>query len=82
MKMAVTDEGERVILKEDGTWKYAPSEVRDKDQRPFRKTRWGMSRRKVREVERARPFRVAETAEGLELLEYHAILGIYSSKID
>ena len=81
MKMAVTDEGERVILKEDGTWKYAQTEFHDKDQRPFRKTRWGMSRRKVREVERARPFRVAETAEGLELLEYRAILAGLRTKI-
>ena len=44
-----TDDGRRVVLKEDGTWEYV--EVDDQGEYDFRRTNWGMSIEDVKQAE-------------------------------
>jgi hypothetical protein len=48
---AVTDNGKKVILKNDGTWEYAKEETTKSSSLNFRKTKWGMSKKEVKKTE-------------------------------
>ena len=46
-RYGTTDGGQRVVLRNDGTWQLAESVYRDEDSYEFRRTTWGMSSAKV-----------------------------------
>ena len=62
-RIAVTDEGKEVLLRDDGSWAYRDDDTDAPAPADFRKTTWGMARGQVREVETAEI--VKETEDGL-----------------
>jgi len=50
-KTAITEDGERVILKDDGTWELIKEESKPKSETDFRKASWGMSREQIKALE-------------------------------
>ncbi len=53
---AITDDGKRVLLRDDGTWEYDKSvEYMDKGEFDFRKIKWGMNKQDVIASENDQP---------------------------
>jgi len=54
-QIAITGNGKKVILKDDGTWKYVVEEEQKKeDLYDFRKTNWGMSKVQVKKMQKGK----------------------------
>ena len=47
-QFAFTEDGRKVLLRDDGTWEYV------KEQYDFRKVRWGMTKAQVKEIENSK----------------------------
>jgi hypothetical protein len=52
---AITQNGKRVLLKDDGTWEYAEKHLEQDSFCDFRKTKWGMNKAQVMKVEKGKP---------------------------
>jgi hypothetical protein len=63
VRIAVTDEGKEVVLRDDGSWSYRDEDSATPVPADFRKTSWGMARGQVRELETAEI--VKENDDGL-----------------
>ena len=51
-QFAYTEDGKKVLLKDDGTWEFVKEEASNKTKFHFRKTRWGMTRKQVKASEK------------------------------
>lgn len=54
-KQAITEDGETVILKDDGTWFITPNAKGDLSNQVFRNATWGMSKSQVKITEKEKP---------------------------
>lgn len=54
-QFATTEDGKKVLLKDDGTWEYVVKEEPiKKDKYNFRKTTWGMTKEQVKKTEKGK----------------------------
>ncbi|MDI6850997.1 MAG: DUF3157 family protein [bacterium] len=53
-QIAVTEDGKKVLLKDDGTWEYVKEEPKKEDLYDFRKTNWGMNKAEVKKTEKSK----------------------------
>jgi len=51
---AITEDGKKVLLKDDGTWEYVKEEPKKEDLYDFRKTNWGMTKAQVKKTEKSK----------------------------
>lgn len=65
-QIAITEDGRKVLLKDDGTWEYLQEEVTEASQYHFRKTRWGMSKDEVKKSETIKLAADRDTVLGYE----------------
>jgi hypothetical protein len=52
--MTYTQDGRKVLLKDDGTWEYVKEDKDGKEKFHFRKTRWGMNVETVKKNEKSK----------------------------
>lgn len=69
-KFATTEDGKKVILKDDGTWEYVKEESKSEDKYDFRSTNWGMSKTQVKATEKMKLIKEYE-----DLLSYNGSVG-------
>ncbi|HUU87940.1 MAG TPA: hypothetical protein VMX17_09315 [Candidatus Glassbacteria bacterium] len=70
-QIAVTEDGKKVLLKDDGTWEYAKEEPKKEEGLyDFRKTTWGMSKIQVKKTEKGKIIKEDE-----KLLAYQGKVG-------
>jgi len=53
-QIAITEDGKKVLLKDDGTWQYVKAKPQKEDLYDFRKTTWGMSKLQVKKAEKGK----------------------------
>ena len=69
-KFATTEDGEKVLLKDDGTWEFVNEQKDEKVYEfDFRKAKWGMTKKQVKKKEKGTIFK-EWTEDGSDLLAY------------
>ena len=69
-QIAITENGKKVLLKNDGTWKYVKSKPKKERLYDFRKTTWGMGKIQVKKTEKGKIVKEDE-----DLLAYQGTVG-------
>ena len=53
-QIAITENGKKVLLKDDGTWEFLKEEPKREELCDFRKTNWGMNKEQVKKTEKGK----------------------------
>ncbi|MCD6098451.1 DUF3157 family protein [bacterium] len=69
-QIAITEDGKKVLLKDEGTWEYIKEEPKKEEMYDFRKTTWGMGKIQVKKTEKGK---IVEEDENL--LAYQGTVG-------
>ena len=53
-QIAITEDGKKILLKNDETWEYVKEEPKNEKLYDFRKTNWGMNKVQVKGTKRVK----------------------------